>query len=217
MIDEYVTLEKQVEGLYKDKGSKFISYAIPVRTIEDIQRELEEIRKQHPKSRHACYAWRLGADKDKYRINDDGEPSGTAGKPILGQIDKFGFSDILVVVIRYFGGTLLGTSGLIQAYRESTADALEKAIPVNRFITDHIQIKSLYEHDSKINSLIRRYDPIELKATYGIAPEWNLHLRKNVTELFITELKATIAGVSTEQAVEMDEIEGLQLNLNTPC
>ncbi len=217
MIDEYLTIEKQTEGLFKDKGSKFIAYAIPVRSIEDIQITLEEIRKLHPKSRHACYAWRLGEDKDKYRINDDGEPSGTAGKPILGQIDKFRYSDIIVIVIRYFGGTLLGTSGLIQAYRESTIDALEKTVATKRYITDHIQIKSLYQHDSKINAIIRRYDPIDLKATYGQLPEWNLHLRKNDTDLFITELKAAIASVSKEQVLEMGEIDGLELNLNTIC
>jgi uncharacterized YigZ family protein len=217
MIDEYLTIEKQTEGLFKDKGSKFIAYAIPILNIEDINTKLEEIRKLHPKSRHACYAWRLGADKNKYRINDDGEPSGTAGKPILGQIDKCGYSDILVVVIRYFGGTLLGTSGLILAYRESTIDALEKTVPTKRYLTDHIQIKSLYEHDSKINALIRRYEPINLKATYGQLPEWNLQLRKNATDTFILELKATITGVSTEQAEQIDDIEGLELNLNTQC
>ena len=110
MKDEYTTIVNPVTGEFKDRGSKFIAYAFPVYTQEDIQKAQEQVRKEHIKARHHCFGWRLGTDGNQYRANDDGEPSGTAGKPILGQIDKQGLSNVMVIVVRYFGGTLLGAS-----------------------------------------------------------------------------------------------------------
>ncbi|MDV7392848.1 YigZ family protein, partial [Arthrospira platensis SPKY1] len=119
--DTYRTLSGPSTGEFRDRGSKFLAYAFPVYTDEEIGLHLEEVRKLHPKARHHCYAYRLGLDGNHFRANDDGEPSGTAGRPILGQIDSFGLCNVLLVVTRYFGGTLLGTSGLINAYKLSAA------------------------------------------------------------------------------------------------
>src|ERR1700751_109849 len=127
MTDTYLTIEKSAEGLFKDKGSKFFAYAFPIQSEEEIKQHIIDLKKQHHGARHWCYALRLGADKKLFRANDDGEPSGTAGKPILNQIISADLTDILVVVVRYFGGTLLGTSGLIAAYKNATLIALQNS------------------------------------------------------------------------------------------
>ncbi len=132
MIDSYLTIEKNTEGLFKDKGSKFLAFAYPVEEEEEIKEYIQALKKEHYSARHHCYAWRLGAEKTHFRANDDGEPSSTAGKPILGQIQKNDLTNILIVVVRYFGGTLLGVSGLINAYRGAAADVINNSIIVEK-------------------------------------------------------------------------------------
>lgn len=127
MLDVYNTIESISEGLFKDKGSKFIAYTFPSDSTERFQISLEKIKKEHIKARHFCYAYRIGIDGTLYRANDDGEPSGTAGKPILGQIDKYELTNIGIVVVRYFGGVKLGTSGLINAYRLAAKESIENS------------------------------------------------------------------------------------------
>lgn len=134
MEDTFKTIEKPSEGLFKDKGSRFISYAFPVNSEEQIREIVQSIKKEHHSARHHCYAWRLGSDKLLFRTNDDGEPSSTAGKPILGQIQSFDLTNILIVVVRYFGGTLLGISGLINAYRNAALDAVNQAEIVEKLL-----------------------------------------------------------------------------------
>ena len=124
--DEYKTLEEVAQGLYKDKGSKFIALALPVESVEDVKINLEQLRKQYHDARHHCYAYRIGEEPYDFRYNDDGEPSGTAGKPIFGQIQSYELTNVLIVVIRYFGGVKLGTGRLIQAYRNAAKDAIDK-------------------------------------------------------------------------------------------
>ena len=121
MNEYFHTIEKAAVAEYKDRGSKFIAYAFPITTIADFKKRLEEVKKEHPKATHYCFAYRIGIDKNNFRVSDDGEPSGTAGRPILGQIDSRGITDILVIVVRYFGGTLLGVPGLINAYKTSAS------------------------------------------------------------------------------------------------
>ena len=125
--DTYLSIAELSEGLFKDNGSRFIAKAYPVESEEEIKQIVASLRKEYHDARHHCYAWRLGLDGVAWRANDDGEPSGSAGRPILGQIDSAGLSDILVVVVRYFGGIKLGIPGLIRAYKTSTADALANA------------------------------------------------------------------------------------------
>ena len=130
--DEYKSIAARSEGLFKDNGSRFIAFAFPVETVEEVKDIVDRLKKEYHDARHHCYAYRLGYLGDTFRANDDGEPSGSAGRPILGQIDSLGLSDILVVVVRYFGGIKLGIPGLIRAYKTSTADALAAATVIEK-------------------------------------------------------------------------------------
>jgi len=135
--DTYKTIEAESRGLFRDRGSRFIAIARPVSSAEEIKSILEELRKEYHDARHHCYAWVLSPDRQAWRVNDDGEPSGTAGRPILGQLNSNGLTNILVVVIRYFGGTLLGVSGLINAYRSAAEDALSNARIIEKYVMDN--------------------------------------------------------------------------------
>jgi uncharacterized YigZ family protein len=144
MSDTYRTLAAPGTGTYKDRGSKFVAYAFPVESEEEALGHLECLRKEHPKARHHCFAWRLGTEGRRFRFNDDGEPTGTAGRPILGQIDAAGLTNVVVIVVRYFGGTLLGTSGLIRAYRQSAAEALRQGQFIERMVLQHWRVELNY-------------------------------------------------------------------------
>lgn len=143
-MNTYFSIEEVSEAYYESKGSKFLSFAYPVLNEIEIKMHLEELREVHPKATHHCYAYRLGTDKYNYRANDDGEPSGSAGRPILGQIDSYGLSFVLVVVIRYYGGTKLGVSGLISAYKKAANEALEKATKIEKELEALIEISCSY-------------------------------------------------------------------------
>lgn len=153
--DTYKTIDSEAKGLFKAKGSRFIAHAIPVSSQEDIKMKLEELRKEYHNARHHCYAWVLSPDRQTWRVNDDGEPSGTAGKPILGQINSRELTNILVVVIRYFGGTLLGVSGLINAYRTAAADALENAAVSERHLSEYWLIRFPYEAMNDVMKVLK--------------------------------------------------------------
>jgi len=134
--DTYKTIAAESKGLFKDRGSRFIAIARPVSSQEEIKTVLEDLRKEYHDARHHCYAWMLTPDRQAWRVNDDGEPSGTAGRPIMGQINSRELTNIVVVVIRYFGGTLLGVSGLINAYRSAAEDALANARIIEKHVTE---------------------------------------------------------------------------------
>jgi len=134
--DSYKTIAAESKGLFKDRGSRFIAIARPVSSQEEIKIILDELRKEYHDARHHCYAWMLSPDRQAWRVNDDGEPSGTAGRPIMGQINSRELTNILIVVIRYFGGTLLGVSGLINAYRSAAEDALSNARIIEKHVTE---------------------------------------------------------------------------------
>ncbi|MDF1559251.1 MAG: YigZ family protein [Bacteroidales bacterium] len=153
--DTYKTIDTETKGLFKAKGSRFIAHAIPVSSQEEIKRRLVELRKEYHDARHHCYAWVLSPDRQAWRVNDDGEPSGTAGKPILGQINSRELTNILVVVIRYFGGTLLGVSGLINAYRTAAAEALENATVSERHLTEYWLITFPYEAMNDVMKVLK--------------------------------------------------------------
>jgi len=157
MTDLYRTIENHSEGIYKEKGSKFLAFAYPVSSEEEISQCLADIRKQYHDARHHCYAWRLGPEKLRYRVNDDGEPSGSAGKPILGQIQSRDLSNILLVVVRYFGGTLLGVGGLIRAYRSAASDALDKNVLAERRVFDKMKLEFEYLRMNSVMKLIKDY------------------------------------------------------------
>jgi uncharacterized YigZ family protein len=134
--DTYMTISTSSQGIYKEKGSKFIARAFPVSSEDEVKEKLAALRKEYHDARHHCYAYCLGADKSAWRVNDDGEPSGTAGKPIFGQIQSKDITDVLIVVVRYFGGIKLGVAGLINAYRTAAKDSLENASIITRIIEE---------------------------------------------------------------------------------
>ncbi len=156
MTDKYLTIKNPSTGHFKDRGSKFEAYAFPVFEEQMIRQRLEEVRELHPKARHHCYAFRLGLDGNQYRANDDGEPSGSAGRPILGQIDSFNFVNILVIVVRYFGGTKLGIPGLINAYKESTREALSQAEVIQKSLEEVYRLSFSYEYMPRLMTFLKK-------------------------------------------------------------
>lgn len=168
MEDTYKTISKPSEGLFKEKGSKFLSFAFPVNSEDEIREIVQSIRKEHHSARHHCYAWRLGADKLHFRTNDDGEPSSTAGKPIFGQIQSFDLTNILIVVARYFGGTLLGVSGLINAYRNAALDAINQAEIVEKLVEKWLLVEFDY---SAMNDVMKIFKDEKLSQ---IDPQFDL-------------------------------------------
>lgn len=155
MTDSFLTIQTQTSGLYKSKGSKFLSFAHPAKDTEVVKDLIADYKKQYHNARHICYAYVLGPEREDYRFNDDGEPSGTAGRPILGQINARNLTDVLVVVVRYFGGVLLGTGGLVTAYKEAASDALEQAEIIEKTVDSCIKISFEYPDIETIMSAIK--------------------------------------------------------------
>ncbi len=153
--DTYLTIKEPSEGLYKDRGSKFLGFAFPISNEEEVKQRLIEIKKLHPSATHHCYAYRLGADKLAFRANDDGEPSNTAGKPILGQIQSNDLTNILLIVVRYFGGTLLGVGGLINAYKLAAADTIANSSIIEKTVNDVYEISFDYLQMNDIMKIIK--------------------------------------------------------------
>lgn len=156
--DAFKTISTPGEGLYKEKGSKFIGKVAPVFTETEALEFIKKCRADFPDAVHHCFAWRLGVDGEQYRINDDGEPSGSAGKPIHGQLLSFDITNVVAVVIRYFGGTKLGVGGLINAYREATKDALVRVSIINGYITTRYQLIFDYDQTAEVNRLLEQFE-----------------------------------------------------------
>lgn len=152
----YHTIDATANAEFKDRGSKFIGYCFPVKTTNDVKAALAELKKEHPKAGHHCYAYRLGIDGNQHRANDDGEPAGSAGRPILGQIDSAGITDTLVVVVRYFGGTLLGVPGLINAYKISAADCLALVNTIEKNVEQIVQLEFDYSIMNDIMTILKQ-------------------------------------------------------------
>ncbi|MEI6750108.1 MAG: IMPACT family protein [Bacteroidales bacterium] len=181
--DTYKTLEATCKGLYKEKGSRFISFAIPVTNEADVKKELETLRQKYHDARHHCYAYMLGFNKDAYRANDDGEPSGTAGRPILGQITANDLTNTLVVVIRYFGGVKLGVSGLIFAYRKAAGEAIEQASIVTRIISDVYELEFNYAAMNDVMRIIKEESCTILSTEFELQNKLTILTRKRVSNL----------------------------------
>lgn len=153
--DVYKTISKPAEGIFKDKGSKFLGFAYPFTQEQDLKNIIINLKNEHSKARHFCFAYRLTADRSIFRINDDGEPSGTAGRPILNTLLSKDLTNILVVIVRYFGGTLLGVPGLINAYKKATEDAIEQAIIIEKTIQDIYQLSFDYLQMNEVMKLVK--------------------------------------------------------------
>lgn len=198
MEDTYRTLDAPSEGLYKEKGSKFIALAYPVYSEEEVKEILAGLKKQYYDARHHCYAYSLGADKSRYRANDDGEPNHSAGDPILGQIRSFDLSNVLVVVVRYFGGTKLGVSGLINAYKTSTAEALSNATIVEKYETALLQVHFAYPQMNDVMSLVKEYDLGVREQHFELDCRMTLEVRRKLQEEVSGKLES-IDGVGVEE------------------
>lgn len=212
MKDAYKTISANSEGLFRDRGSKFIAYAFPLVSEAEVSACLEQLRREHPKARHHCFAWRLGLDMDLYRANDDGEPSGTAGRPILGQIDKLDLTNVLVVVVRYFGGTLLGTSGLIQAYRTAAAEALAAATILERTVRSVYEVCFEYGRMGDVMSAIERMGLEMAGRDFSQQACIRLALDKKEAEKLLVQLVALIEQVPLDMARDIEQMQGVQIN-----
>ena len=211
ITDTYQTLAAPSEGEFKDRGSKFLAYAYSVENKQEIEAAQTEVRKLHPKARHHCYAYRLGLDKNNFRANDDGEPSGTAGRPILGQIDSAGITNTIIIVVRYFGGTLLGATGLINAYRKSAAEALATATVVERIVEEKYTLHFDYSHMSKVMNAISQPPFRMLEQRFTETAELDIAIRRTLVDDALVQLKAQVAEVYLEEVAELEEIEGFKI------
>lgn len=177
-VDEYLTISKPSEGLFKDRGSKFIAWAYPVSTEEEIKEIQEKLRNDYHDARHHCYAYMLGKDKNVFRANDDGEPSSTAGKPILGQIRSHDLTNILIVVIRYFGGTKLGVSGLINAYKTAADESIKKAKIIKKTLHDIYELQFEYPEMNEIMRIMKEEQIEQIDQNFELSCSITLALRK---------------------------------------
>lgn len=178
MEDSYKTIVCKAEGLYTEKRSRFISYAVPVCSTEEVKQVVERFRKQYYDARHVCWGYMLGAERKDFRANDDGEPSGTAGKPILGQINSNELTDILIVVIRYFGGIKLGTSGLIVAYKAAASEAIAASEIIEKTVDEDITIAFEYPFLNGVMRIIKEDNPIVISQKFDMDCEMTLRIRK---------------------------------------
>jgi uncharacterized YigZ family protein len=166
MIDEYTTISAMAEGFYSEKRSRFLAFAHHVETVDDVKTLVDGYRKRYYDARHVCYAYMLGPARDNFRANDDGEPSSTAGKPILGQINSLGLTDILIVVVRYYGGVNLGTGGLIVAYRQAAADALAHAETEQRQVEEKVDYDFPYTMMNDVMRVVKEVQPRIVSQTF---------------------------------------------------
>ena len=194
MTDEYKTIKGTGEGFYSEKRSKFLAFAHHVETVDEVKELLAQYRKKYYDARHVCYAYMLGAERLDFRANDDGEPSSTAGKPILGQINSNELTDILIVVVRYYGGVNLGTSGLIVAYREAAADAIGHAETEMRQVEEVVTYDFPYVMMNDVMRIVKDMQPRIVDQTYDNTCQIKLSIRQSEAE----ELRQRLAKLSFE-------------------
>lgn len=183
MTDIYKTIAQKSKGTYTEKRSKFLAFAHPVETLDQIKKLIESYKKKYYDARHVCYAYMLGADRATFRANDDGEPSSTAGKPILGQINSKELTNILVVVIRYFGGVKLGTSGLIIAYKEATIAALSNANIIEKQVEELISYTFPYVMMNSVMKVVKELNPQIVSQTYEQTCQITLSIRRSMAPI----------------------------------
>ena len=196
--DTYRTIKQVAEGYYSEKRSRFISYAIPVRSLEEVKERLREYRKRYFDARHVCWAYMLGPDRSTFRANDDGEPSSTAGKPILGQINSNELTDILIVVVRYFGGIELGTSGLIVAYRTAAAEVIAAAEIEERTVDVDVTIAFEYPFLNGVMRVVKEENPTVVSQRFEMDCEMTLRIRAGSAE----RLRQRLSKVETVYFVD---------------
>ena len=177
-MDLYKTIKEKAEGTYSEKRSKFLAFAIPVSTIDEVKQLVADYQKKYYDARHVCYAYMLGAERTEFRANDNGEPSGTAGKPILGQINSNELTNILIIVVRYFGGIKLGTSGLIVAYRMAAAEAISAAEIVERTVDEDVTFMFEYPLMNEVMKVVKDLEPEIVSQQFDMDCQMTLRIRK---------------------------------------
>ncbi len=197
MDDTYKTVERPAEGYITEKKSKFLSFIFPVKSAEEAKEVVDVHRKKYYDARHVCWAYMLGWERNEYRVNDDGEPSGTAGKPILGQINSAELTDVLILVVRYFGGTLLGTGGLIKAYKEAAADAIANAMVVEKTVDEVIGIHFDYMLLNDVMRVLKQFETTQWTQDFRETCRMTLQIRRSLS----TQLKETLSAI---YGVEVD-------------
>ena len=195
--DVYRTIEANAEAIFKEKSSKFLCFAYPVTTEEQIRERLEVLYKKYYDATHHCYAWRLGPRGESFRANDDGEPSSTAGKPILGQLLSHEITDCLIVVVRYFGGTKLGVSGLIEAYKTSAAEVIAAAEVVERTVDDRIEVRFSYMAMNEVMRVVKDLQPKIVEQCFDNLCTMTLTIRQSLSEQLLTRL-SKVEGAQAE-------------------
>lgn len=198
--DTYKTIADVSEGLYTEKRSKFIAVALPVKTVEEIKEHLEVYQKKYYDARHVCYAYMLGHERKDFRANDNGEPSGTAGKPILGQINSNELTDILVIVVRYFGGIKLGTSGLIVAYKAAAAEAIAAATILEKTVDDEVTVLFEYPFMNDVMRIVKEEEPEIVDQLYDMDCCMTLRIRRSC----MPRLRERLSKVETARLADQD-------------
>ena len=188
-MDLYRTIKEKAEGTYSEKRSKFLAFAIPVSTVDEVKTLVAEYQKKYYDARHVCYAYMLGAERKEFRANDNGEPSGTAGKPILGQINSNELTNILIIVVRYFGGIKLGTSGLIVAYRLAAAEAIAAAEIIEKTVDEDVKVKFEYPMMNEVMKVVKDMEPQILSQDFEMDCRMTLRIRKGEAERMKEKLK----------------------------
>ncbi len=207
MSDTFLTIESSGEGIFKEKMSRFLSFAIPVSSVGEAREYIEMYRKEYYDARHVCWAYMIGHERTCFRANDNGEPSGTAGKPILGQINSNNLTDILIIVVRYFGGIKLGTGGLIVAYRQAAAEAIAACNIVERLVEDTINIRFEYPLMNDVMRIVKEEQPTVLSQSFEMDCEMSLRLRRSAMPRLCARLEKVqgLTFFEAEQPVEEDE------------
>ncbi len=217
MKDTFYTIAAPGTAEFRDRGSKFLAYASPVADEVAALAFVDGLRREHPKANHHCYAYRLGLDENNYRANDDGEPSGTAGRPILGRIDSRSLTQVCVVVVRYFGGTLLGTSGLIHAYKSAAELALDAATVAERVIEDHFIIHFDYALMSPVMNALSRLELPQLDQDFGQAAQIHTAIRRSEVPRVLRLLRAYVAGIYPGEVTEDFSLPGFRIEATSPA
>lgn len=196
--DKYKTIAQATTSFFKDRGSKFLGYTYPILNLDDVKLQLQNIKKEHPKATHHCFAYRIGTEGLVFRASDDGEPSGSAGRPILGQIDSVQCTNVLIIVVRYYGGTMLGVPGLINAYKTCASDALAEATWIEKWITQTVEITTDYNTLSEVLYLLKQAEA---------------DIIHQETQLFCTIVSAIPKARFEHYTTLLQKIRGVQLSI----
>lgn len=193
MAEKYFTINKAVESIYKEKGSKFLSFLYPVTSVDEVKEILTQLKKKYYDATHHCYAYIIGADKEQFRMNDDGEPSSTAGKPIHGQLQSNDLTNVLLVVVRYFGGTKLGVSGLIKAYKESSAECIAQAEIIEKQVKNKYNVYFAYEDMNLVMNILKQNNAEQKQQIFDL----NCQIEVLVEKRNVLKFENSISPTST--------------------